>query len=90
MTDIANFERLEDMMRYEDNIDAAVLALETARQLLSDEIRDYPTPVSGCDAQYNHLLSKRTQITKALSVLQTDVFVPTPRTLVEGSGVESR
>lgn len=77
-------------MHYQDNIDDAVLALETARQLLSDEIRDYPTPVSGCDSEYNHLLSKRTQITKALSMLQTDVFVPTPRTLVEGSGVESR
>ena len=77
-------------MHYEDNISAAVLALETARQLIADEIRDYPTPVSGCDVQYNHLLSKRGQIVKALNALQTDVFVATPRTLVEGSGVESR
>jgi len=77
-------------MHYEDNIDTAVLALETARQLIADEIRAYPTPVSGCDAQYNHLLSRRAQITKALTMLQNDVFVPTPRTLVEGSGVESR
>lgn len=77
-------------MHFEDSLDTARVALESARQLIADEIRDYPTPVSGCDAQYNHLLSKRAQITKALNALQTDVFVPTPRTLVEGSGVESR
>ncbi|WP_299484179.1 hypothetical protein [uncultured Roseibium sp.] len=77
-------------MHFQDNIDAATQALEAARQMISDEIRDYPTPVSGCDAQYNHLLSKRAQITRALTALNSDAFVPTPRTLVEGSGVESR
>lgn len=77
-------------MHFQDNIDAAAQALETARQMISDEIRDYPTPISGCDAQYNHLLSRRTQIARALTALNSDAFVPTPRTLVEGSGVESR
>ncbi|MET1416866.1 hypothetical protein ABVF61_31715 [Roseibium sp. HPY-6] len=77
-------------MHYQDSIDAAARALETARQMIADEIRDYPTPVSGCDAQYNHLLARRAQITKALTTLNSDVFVPTPRTLTEGSGVESR
>ncbi|WP_421980580.1 hypothetical protein [Roseibium sp.] len=77
-------------MHFEDSLDEARAALECARQSIADEIRDYPTPVSGCDAQYNHLLSKRAQITRALTALHMDVFVPTPRTLVEGSGVESR
>lgn len=72
------------------HLEAAALALRLARQQIRDEIHHYPTPVAGCDVQYNVLLSKRTQITKALEALQRDVFVPTPRTLTEGSGVESR
>ena len=72
------------------HLEAAALALRLAKQQINDEIRQYPTPVAGCDVQYNALLSKRTQISKALEALQSDVFVPTPRTLTEGSGVESR
>ena len=75
---------------FESHVEAATLALKFARQLVSDEMRDYPTPVSGCDVQYNDLLSKRARVTKALESLRREVFVPTPRTLIEGSGVESR
>ncbi|MCV0429673.1 MAG: hypothetical protein K5905_29895 [Roseibium sp.] len=75
---------------YERQIETATLALQFARQLVCDEIRAYPTPVSGCDVQYNDLLSKRAQVTTSLEVLRRNVFVPTPRTLIEGSGVESR
>ncbi len=38
-------------------IETAHRLLATARDALDAEIRDYPTPVSGCDAQYNHLLA---------------------------------
>ena len=65
-------------------------ALETARYALAQEITTYPTPISGCDAQFNHLLAQRSQISRALDALQTDVFVPTPRTPAPYSGVESR
>jgi hypothetical protein len=77
-------------VRFEDALNGAVLSLETAKRLITTEIREYPTPVSGCDMQYNHLLSKRSQVSNALEALRRDVFVPTPRTLSEGSGVESR
>jgi hypothetical protein len=77
-------------VRFEDALNGAILSLETAKRLITSEIRDYPTPVSGCDAQYNHLLSKRSQVSKALEALRREVFVPTPRKLSEGSGVESR
>lgn len=65
-------------------------ALETARHALVQEIASYPTPISGCDAQFNHLLAQRSQISRALDALQSDVFVPTPRTPTPFSGVESR
>ncbi len=75
---------------FESRIADAAQALLHARQLVADEIRDYPTPVAGCDVQYNRLLSRRSQIARALEALDAEVFVPTPRTLNEGSGVESR
>jgi len=46
--------------------------------------------VAGCDVAFNSLLAKRTQVTQALEALSRDIFVPTPRNLTEGSGVESR
>lgn len=64
--------------------------LQTAKSLLSDEIRAYPTPISGCDAQFNHLIAERQKILSALNALDSSVFVPTPRTPMQHSGVESR
>jgi hypothetical protein len=29
---------------------------------IQDEIRTYPTPIAGCDQQFNHLLEKRDQL----------------------------
>lgn len=46
-------------VRFEDKLNGAILSLEAAKRLIAEEIRDYPTPVSGCDAQYNQLLSRR-------------------------------
>ncbi len=61
-------------------------SLETARRHLADardaldaEIRDYPTPVSGCDAQYNHLLAERRRAHEALQVLESEIHIPPPR-----------
>lgn len=65
-------------------------ALDAARRAIADEINSYPTPISGCDAQFNHLLGQRSQISRALDALETDVFVPTPRTPSPFAGVESR
>jgi hypothetical protein len=46
---------------------------------LDAEIREYPTPVSGCDAQYNHLLAERRRAHEALQVLESEIHIPTPR-----------
>lgn len=77
-------------VRFEDKLNCAILSLEAAKRLIGEEISEYPTPVAGRDAQYNHLLSRRSQVSRALDVLRQDVFVPTPRTLTEDNGVERR
>ena len=75
---------------YEDCIIAARAELAIARQLLNDEITSYPTPIAGCDAQFNHLLADRQRILAAIRSLDDNIFVPTPRSPMPSSGVESR
>jgi len=66
---------------YQMALDLALEELQTARANLLGEIAEYPTPISGCDAQFNHLLSDRTRISKAIQALESSPFVPTPRIL---------
>lgn len=66
---------------YQDCLAAATEKLEAARQLIESEIRSYPVPVSGCDAQFNHLVGMRGSVSEALNALERPQFVPTPRTL---------
>lgn len=57
----------------------AKAALLDARADLDAEISEYPTPISGCDAQYNHLLAERRRVHAALQALDADIHIPTPR-----------
>ncbi len=75
---------------YRELLADAVVSLELARHMLADEIGNYPTPISGCDAQFNHLLAERRRINDALRSISSDVFIATPRTPMPLSGVESR
>ena len=59
--------------------DRARSALLLARTELDEEIRSYPTPISGCDAQYNYLLAERRRVHAALEALDADIHIPTPR-----------
>lgn len=77
-------------LHFEDAIACAQDNLRRARTALNTEISGYPTPISGCDAQFNHLLAERQKVLEALRTLESPVFVPTPRTPTEFSGVESR
>lgn len=54
-------------------------ALAEAAARLEAEIHAYPTPISGCDAQYNHLLAERRRVRRALAALDAPVHIPTPR-----------
>jgi hypothetical protein len=44
-------------------------ALEGLRRRTSEEIHGYPSPIAGCDAQFNHLLERRTGIVGELQRL---------------------
>ena len=77
-------------LNYEDAIIVAKSELMLARSAINAEISEYPKPISGCDAQFNHLIAERQKVLEALRVLDDAVFVPTPRTPTEFAGVESR
>ena len=77
-------------MTAEDCLIVARAELRMAQQIIQDEIRDYPTPISGCDAQFNHLIGLRGSISDALRMLAEPHFVATPRTPFPRAGVESR
>ena len=66
---------------YQTAVNMALQELKTARRNLLEEITRYPTPISGCDAQFNHLLSDRTRISNAIVALESSPFVATPRML---------
>ncbi|MXX88840.1 MAG: hypothetical protein F4213_21520, partial [Boseongicola sp. SB0677_bin_26] len=56
-------------MTYQECLATATERLEAARQLIETEIRSYPAPVAGCDAQFNHLVGMRGSISEALAAL---------------------
>ncbi|MFK7755085.1 MAG: hypothetical protein AB8B51_21375 [Sedimentitalea sp.] len=64
--------------------------LRLAKTVLNAEISAYPTPIAGCDVQFNHLLAQRQKVQTALQSLDDTVFVPTPRSPFPEAGVESR
>lgn len=68
----------------------AEAALRSARRALAAEIRAYPGPIAGCDAQYTHILAERRRLQLALDALGAEVFVPTPRNLHPNTGIEGR
>ena len=72
-------------LAYEDAIAAARRELARAQELLIEEIAAYPTPISGCDAQYIRLISDRTRIASSLRDLDSQPFVATPRVLEPAS-----
>jgi len=65
----------------QDHLAIAMEHLQIVRQNVSDEIVNYPSPISGCDAQFNHLLSERQKVSEAIFVLGERPFIPTPRNL---------
>ena len=75
---------------FSDRLDAAKAELKNTRMLISEEIRRFPTPISGCDSQFNYLIAERQKISDAIAALENDVFVPTPRAPIQGKGIESR
>lgn len=66
------------MMTYEDYISDAKSRLAEAADLIGREISAYPTPIAGCDDQFNKLLEERSKVHGAIEALRETVFIPTP------------
>lgn len=47
--------------------------LEARREAVNKEIGAYPGPITGCDAQFNDLLSERQQLNKELGRLNDEM-----------------
>jgi len=77
-------------MTIQDCLTVARSELLVAKKLVQNEIKSYPTPISGCDAQYNYLIGLRSSISDAIEAIETPRFVATPRTPSPTAGVESR
>ncbi|NNC37860.1 MAG: hypothetical protein EX271_03035 [Acidimicrobiales bacterium] len=71
-------------------LNSSLSELRKARQLLLSEISAYPSPIAGCDEQFNKLLSDRARISNAIKALESSPFVATPCDLQPGSVSESR
>ena len=77
-------------MTPDTHLDTARIHLIAARAEICETLRSYPTPISGCDAQFTHLIGLRGAVVDALRALETLPFVATPCSLEPASGVESR
>ena len=77
-------------MSYTEHVVAAEKQLRLAIKSISQELADYPTPISGCDVQYNHLLAQRAKLELVLHAFDKEIFVATPRQLNQGDEIETR
>jgi hypothetical protein len=72
---------------YEDRLAVALSELHAAHPLLNAEVAAYPTPISGCDVQFNRLLSDRTRIANALQALRNSPELDSRYQMVSGIAV---
>jgi len=59
--------------------DVLQVRLTHLRQAVAAEIRAYPAPILACDAQYSHLLERRTALAAALASLGPPATVTPPQ-----------
>jgi len=50
--------------------------LETAKRLVDEEIRNYPTPIPRCDAQFNYLYEQRSRLAQGLERISAALADP--------------
>ena len=75
---------------YSECLDIARQELKLAQAALRRNMAEYPTPIAGCDAQFNHLLDQSQRVRNALAALEAPNFIPTPRKLTPDRSFESR
>ncbi|KMK68822.1 hypothetical protein [Puniceibacterium sp. IMCC21224] len=60
-------------------ISQAEAAITAALRQIHTKIAEYPGPIAGCDAQFNHLLESRRRLERARTELGCSGFVPPSR-----------
>jgi len=65
---MANVQKLQQDV---DVVAEIQLHLEAHKRRIATEIRQYPMPIPGCDAQYNFLLEERASVNQELKQLET-------------------
>lgn len=56
-----------DSVEIAESLRHAETCLQSEKQRLYEEIRNYPTPIAGCDQQFNYLLEQQAQIIAELA-----------------------
>ncbi len=69
--------------------DAVRRHLEAKRRPVEQEIRRYPAPIAGCDAQFNYLLEQRAVLSRELVRLDAAVKAAGAHVESEGEAVEA-
>ena len=63
---VTRTETAPDSAKLESMRNNIELHLEDRRRALAAEIRDYPTPIPRCDAQFNHLYEQQARLAREL------------------------
>lgn len=50
--------------------------LRSVRRRLAEEIRNYPTPIPRCDAQFNHLYEQQGRLSRELDPIEEENLDP--------------
>jgi len=64
---IASADKLQSLERQLIEVRDHLCAM---KHRLDEEIRDYPTPIPRCDAQFNHLFEQRARLNRMLERLE--------------------
>ena len=62
--------KVQKSQRDVDIVTEIKLHLEAYKERIASEIRQYPMPIPGCDAQYNFLLEERAGVNRELKELE--------------------
>jgi hypothetical protein len=62
--------KVQKSQRDVDIVTEIKLHLDVYKERIASEIRQYPMPIPGCDAQYNFLLKERAGVNRELKELE--------------------
>lgn len=67
-----------DSLKNAQGLRDAETCLQAEKQRLYDEIYNYPTPIAGCDQQFNYLLEQQAQVVAELARVRAALKILAP------------